>query len=216
MAEARTPTEDQLGAALRRRRPEPRSGFAAGLRQRLGELDARARRPRHLWLLVAAWVCSGVVLLVIAASAGAAVCVPPGVSGVTQYFESVPGSSCNHPPPGSGVGHNGATGGSLPPGTGRQLARQGAAGRAVAQLVAQTGTAPGHRGGRSRTGRGGPGTPSGAVPQASGRNPVSALVHRIVGGGNGGSGILLPAFLAAAVVAMLALALLRRRRPHSQ
>jgi hypothetical protein len=40
------------------------------------------------------------VLLALAASAGADVeCAPPGVSGISQYFETLPGVSCNIPSP---------------------------------------------------------------------------------------------------------------------
>lgn len=61
------PSEEQLGEALRERRPKPPRAFTADLRERLRELEARARRPPHLWRLVGAYVGSGVLLLVLAA-----------------------------------------------------------------------------------------------------------------------------------------------------
>src|SRR5690349_13217673 len=64
-------------------------------------------------------------LLVLASSAGAAVkCAPPGVSGVSQYYETLPGLSCNLPSPRPAKktashkhGHSGA-GAQTPAGTG--------------------------------------------------------------------------------------------------
>lgn len=59
--------EERLDAALRGQRPAPSRPFAGGLRDRLAELEARAGRPPRLWALVAAYACSGVLLLVLAA-----------------------------------------------------------------------------------------------------------------------------------------------------
>jgi hypothetical protein len=69
----RDPTERQLDAALRRRRPAPSRSFGADLRDQLLELDARARRPPHLRILVATYICSGLLLLLLAALGAAGV-----------------------------------------------------------------------------------------------------------------------------------------------
>jgi hypothetical protein len=60
---------DRLGERLLTERPFPRAAFRAELRARLRErASARpAWRPRHLRRLVAAYVGSGLLLLVIAA-----------------------------------------------------------------------------------------------------------------------------------------------------
>jgi hypothetical protein len=60
-------TDSQADATLRERRPRPARDFGDRLRARLMELDAGARRPPRLWLLVVAYVCSGAVLLLLAA-----------------------------------------------------------------------------------------------------------------------------------------------------
>ena len=52
---------------LRAGRPTPRQEFGDGLRARLRELDARARRPPHLWAMIAAYAVAGLALLVVAA-----------------------------------------------------------------------------------------------------------------------------------------------------
>ena len=59
--------DDQLDARLRRERPAPSGTFTTRLRERLLERDAQARRPARLWLLVFAYLCSGAVLLLLAA-----------------------------------------------------------------------------------------------------------------------------------------------------
>jgi hypothetical protein len=60
------PPEERLDAALRGQRPAPSRPFAGGLRDRLVELEARAHRPPRLWALIAAYLFSGVLLLVLA------------------------------------------------------------------------------------------------------------------------------------------------------
>ena len=57
----------QTDAALTKGRPRPRREFGSHLRERLVAADARARRPARLWLLVAAYVGSGAMLLLLAA-----------------------------------------------------------------------------------------------------------------------------------------------------
>lgn len=149
------------------------------------------------------------------AGAFAVRCAPPGNSGIDQYFETIPGASCNQAPPGSGG--TGSPGGThLSPGQRRQLAALGPAGRAVAQFVAATapaieGTGPARDGG-SRAGgrRAGPVLIAAAPPTASGEPPVVGLLKPIVtGSASGGVGILLPIFLGAAV--LLALVTVLRR-----
>ena len=185
-----------------------------------------------LWIAVIACCASA---LAFPAGALAGHCAPPGVSGVDQYFETVPGPGCNQGSTGGGGGngHGHGGGGQLPPGTGRQLAAQGAAGAAVKRLVATTGPA-GATGNRANGGQGvnGSGTSSksgkngahkGAtqpvssvnvhVPPVAGRGLLSALLHPIVSGSaSGGAGILLPVFLAIALALGIGAMVLRRRR----
>jgi hypothetical protein len=147
----------------------------------------------------------------------AASCAPPGNSGVDQYFETVPGAGCNKSAiPGSGGGGQGGHGSGLSPSTSRQLASQGPAGRAVAQLVATTG--PGAAGSSGATGKPGtkPGSAGNAIPSGNGSNPISALLRPLVHGtGAGGTGLLLPLILVATLAAALGAAawgVIRRRR----
>lgn len=155
-------------------------------------------------------------------------CAPPGNSGVDQYFETVPGASCNQPPGGGhhgGTGGSGGSGGSLSSGTSRQLAAQGAAGRAVANLVATTGTAPAasrsHRGTKpGKNARGSNSTGRSQTPSVTGANPLSAILHPILhGAGSGGLGIVFPILLAVVLAFMLGAwtmrNLLRRRGLNS-
>ena len=172
-------------------------------------ISSRCQLRAPLPVLVYMRICTvGLVcgaLLALPAGAGAAVCAPPGNSGVGQYLEVVPGASCNH----KTGGPSGTHGGSLPPGTAHQLSSQGGAGQAVAALVRSTGTAP--RGSAHRSG-----THTAAVPSAPGRSLLPALLHPIVSGSGGGLGVLLPLLLAAALIAVGAAALLRRRRVHPE
>lgn len=153
----------------------------------------------HMRIFAVGVICG--LLLLLPGAASAAVCAPPGNSGVSQYVEVVPGAGCNH----RTGGGSGSQGGSLPPGAASQLRSQGGAGAAVAQLVHATGTAP-----RSSTRHG-----AGAgvnVPASPGRSLLPALLHPVVSGSGGGLGVLLPVILGAALMAALAAALLRRRR----
>ncbi len=155
-------------------------------------------------------------LLALPGSALAGRCAPPGVSGVNQYYETVPGSGCNLSPGGGGGSHHG--GGSLPPGTAGTLGSQGTAGQAVLALVRATGTAPGSRGRRGRThssrlaGASAANSAAGSrVPEASGSSPVAALL-RPLAGQDGGLGPLLPAVLGLVLAAVVLTVLIRRRR----
>jgi hypothetical protein len=152
--------------------------------------------------------------LVFPTGAAALKCAPPGNSGVDQYFETVPGSSCNHSSGGPGGGHNG----SLPPGTSKQLASQGAVGQAVQRLVTSSGTSASSGAGTSgaRTPRGtgthaaqsGSGTPV----SGSGRGPLSAILHPVLtGSSSGGIGVLLPVLLVGALAGALVATVVRRR-----
>ncbi len=140
----------------------------------------RRRTDRHAcWLVLVAVAFA--VGLAWPPGARAGVCAPPGNSGLSQYFEVIPGSNCNQAPPGSGPssgtpghGHHGQ-GGALPPGTGRQLSQQGPPGNAVKSFVDSTGTAPsnsttaGHPGnGSDQRGSSGSGSRSGSGSSAGG------------------------------------------------
>jgi hypothetical protein len=139
-------------------------------------------------------------------------CAPPGVSGVSQYYETVPGSSCDHPS--SGPGSGSGTGGSLPSGTSKQLSKSGAVGAAVKKLVVSSGTTGTKAtGSGARSSSGGSGTSNvGTAINGSGRGPLSAVLHPILtGSSSGGLGVLLPILLGAALVLVLFVTLLRRR-----
>lgn len=59
---------DRLGERLQAERQLPRPAFRSELRARLGELQhSRPWRPRRLKLAVAGYVCSGLLLLAVAA-----------------------------------------------------------------------------------------------------------------------------------------------------
>ena len=58
------------GELLSRRRPTPSRQFQEGLRRHLLELDARERRPPHMWLLVGVYAAAGILLLVLAGVGG--------------------------------------------------------------------------------------------------------------------------------------------------
>ncbi len=149
------------------------------------------------------------------AGAFAVRCAPPGNSGIDQYFETIPGASCNQAPPGSvGTGSSGGT--HLSPGQRRQLAALGPAGRAVAQFVAATapaieGTGPSQAGGSRTGGKGAaPVLIAAAPPAASGQPPVIGLLKPIVtGSASGGVGIVLPIVLAAALLLAVVTAMRR-------
>jgi hypothetical protein len=176
--------------------------------------------------LLAAAAC--LTALAFPAGAVAVTCAPPGNSGVDQYFETIPGSSCNVPPPGSGVGSSGGGHGRLAPATSRQLAAQGAVGTAVARFVAATGPssivatnssgAEGRVSGgrRGAHGRGHSSTTSATpitapTPAAHGRSPIAGVLHPILTGSGSTSGVLLPIFLAVTILVIAATAVLRRR-----
>jgi hypothetical protein len=166
-------------------------------------------------------VVASVTALVFPAGAFSATCAPPGNSGVSQYFETIPGANCNQSPPGSSGGHGGH-GGALPASTSHQLSKAGATGKAVENLVASTGPGSGAGAGAGNAGKarssGSGGTTPGARSKAAlsaggGSNPVSGLLHPIVTGSTpGGIGILLPLVLLGAVLLIAAGALLRRHR----
>jgi hypothetical protein len=152
---------------------------------------------RIVWLCVAV-VCAA---LVFPASAAAIRCAPPGNAGVDQYFETVPGSSCNRPSNGPGSGPGSGSQGSLPGGTRRQLAAQGPVGQAVTRLVSSNGA----NGSGSRSGAN---NGAGTALAASGDGTLSALLDPVLSGSSsGGVGVLLPVFLGCALVlALLAVA----------
>jgi hypothetical protein len=64
-------SERELDKALRGGRPGPSRDFGERLRERLLATELRERRPARLWILVSAYVCSGLVLLALAAGGAA-------------------------------------------------------------------------------------------------------------------------------------------------
>jgi len=175
--------------------------------------------------LLAAVACAAALLGAITPVARAVtVCVPPGASGVSQYFETVPGASCNQPP-GTGARRGG---GRLPPATARKLASQGPVGASVAQLVSSSGTAPPARAAdahHDRTARsysrqsanaGGDHAPASRTgppsPTVKASGPLTAILHPIISASGGGGGPLLAYLLAAVALVIAALALARARQ----
>src|SRR3712207_6408464 len=81
--------------------------------------------------------------------------VPPGQSEVDQYGETVPGRCGNEQVDRSGASGGSGSGGSIPPGTFRDLQGMGGSGQAAAELAQATspgggkGTAPDGRGAAS-------------------------------------------------------------------
>jgi hypothetical protein len=162
------------------------------------------------------------------AAAVAVVCAPPGDSGVDQYFETIPGSSCNVAPPGfGGPGSTSSSGGTgnvhLAPSASRQLAAQGPAGQAVARFIASTAppaatTSNSHHAHAEHGSAAGsqPGAPSPAAPKAAGEGLIAGVLGPIVSGSAaGGVGVLLPIFLAAVLalgIATVVRAATARRR----
>jgi hypothetical protein len=61
------PLDEGLARTLRAQRPAPDAAFGAEVRERLHALRWGPSRPAHLWLLVAAWVSCGILLLLLAA-----------------------------------------------------------------------------------------------------------------------------------------------------
>ena len=140
--------------------------------------------------------------------------------GIDQYYETIPGASCNVAPPGSapgsGAGQTGAH--NLSHDEARGLASQGPAGRAVARFVGATApplptrraTADGdHKGARAG------GRPAGgahpAPPSGRGQNPIIAALRPIVTGSGTGTGPLLPIVAGAAALLALLMVALRVR-----
>lgn len=156
------------------------------------------------------------VLALIPGKAVAIKCAPPGISGVNQYYETVPGGSCDVPPPGCHLAR--ARRRDLTPADVRHLRSEGAVGRAIIQSV--TSYAP-----RIPRSRG-----SMAPTEGGGENPVAALGRLMLTGsstrtepgavasgcpkssGSTGAGLLLPLLLAAALAGAVAAFLERRRR----
>lgn len=156
-------------------------------------------------------------------AAAAVKCEPPGSSGINEYYETIPGSSCNVTPPGFGPGSGSGTPHArhLTPRESRQLASQGGTGKAVARLVAQS--APPvqarppvrpHQSVRQRPPLAGRSAahakprpspkPAKVVPlTARGENPISGALRPVITGSGTGTGPLLPIVLAA--VALLAI-----------
>jgi hypothetical protein len=158
-------------------------------------------------LLLTVLVC--LATLAFPAAALAARCTPPGTSGVDQYFETIPGASCNTAAPGSGPASGEPGAHNLSPGEARQLTSQGPAGRAVAGFVSSTApplrTGTSHSSAAHRPGGAHVGGSLTPPPAASGEeNSVLGVLRPIVTGSGTGTGPLLP--IALGVVVLLALA----------
>jgi hypothetical protein len=67
MTDTEAQHDERFARKLRDGRPAPRAAFGDELREQLHTLRWNPSRPAHLWILVAAWVSCGVVLLLLAA-----------------------------------------------------------------------------------------------------------------------------------------------------
>lgn len=140
--------------------------------------------------------------------------VPPGVSGASQYTESLPGAGGEESTKamvestpadrGEGGGKGGAPAGTLGTEDAEKLEALGPEGKAAAGLAAA-----GTGGGNGGTGDGVAGTASGSSGGGSG---VAQVVGRLSGSdGSGGMGLLLPLLIAMAVIAAAGYLIGRRR-----
>jgi len=170
--------------------------------------------------------------LALPAGAAAASYTPPGNAGIQQYYDPLPSSGGDVAAPGSSnapAGTSTGQSGSLPAGLQHRLAAQGAAGAAVARLVAAnavTGSrTTGRVSGRGSGGKGSVGS-SGQTGSSTGtlaplpltaapRSGLSQFLDAAVTGtGAGGMGILLPLVLVGALGVVVG-GTVRRRRAKS-
>jgi len=132
---------------------------------------------------------------------------PPGNSGASQYQEDVPSAGGAVPvktlPPADNAGQ------ALPHIVVNQLNRDGAPGRAAAELANRTAPAAVGVSGSSSdsNARAHSGT---SAPAAS--SPGSQITGAVIGGSGGGLGLVLPAALAGFLILAIAIVLVRRRR----
>jgi hypothetical protein len=150
-----------------------------------------------------------------AAAANPVVLAPPGHSGATQYFETIPTSSGEAAPPGSvkGSGSSNAGPSALSHyGQGRkadaQLAQLGKNGAAAAALAASTAPVAPHGLSPARA------RADAAAASGSGDSVAGGIARALTGSDNGGLGIALPLLLVTAAIAALGIATaaaLRRR-----
>lgn len=117
---------------------------------------------------------------------------PPGNSGVDEYLESVPGAEGNRPT------NRDTERSPLAPGARSDLERQGADGRAAAELAESEGDKKS--------------VPAGALPRGAGDSGgVAGTLGRATTGSAEGMGIWLPILLAVSAIGALIAVLLRRR-----
>jgi hypothetical protein len=166
----------------------------------------------------------------------AAVLVPPGKSGASQYYETIPTSQGGASPPGSGPHTSSPSGALSKIGQGRAgstgLSRLGKNGQAAAALAKATAPAvggdPAAGSGKSSRGAAGSAASSADTRTSSSRlaplagqassshtgSAGSAVADALAG--SGGLGVLLPALMGASLVAAAAIGMWRiRRRPGS-
>jgi len=131
---------------------------------------------------------------------------PPGNSGASQYQEDVP--SAGGAVPVKTLPRAGNAGQALPDSVVTQLNRDGASGRAAAQLANRTAPAavgvsraPSVNNARAHSGTN--------APAAS--SPGSQITGAVIGGSGGGLGLLLPGALAGFLIVAIAIVLARRR-----
>lgn len=149
------------------------------------------------------------LLLPVASVTAAPHLVPPGVSGASQYTETLPGPGGNEPTSGAG-GHNPkSTAKALGKGDAQRLEALGPEGRAAAQLATQGASNDQSKASLQR-GR--------AVDAAGdGANGAGQVLGNLTGtSDSGGMGALLPLLILAAAVAAIAFFVTRRRSGQTQ
>jgi hypothetical protein len=154
-----------------------------------------------------------------AAQPGQITLVPPGHSGASQYFETIPTSAGDAPPPQGGPAAGTGSLGRL--GDGRagaaRLAKFGRDGASAAALAEATAPTPAPSGSQARPGTGATRLGSHPVPPAPrGGSSLGGLISALTGSDAGGLGIALPLLLAATLVAAIAVGSRRLRQRGAQ
>lgn len=138
------------------------------------------------------------LLLLAVPAAAQQVNAPPGNAGVDEYLETVPGAGGNRP------SDAGADRSPLTPGARSELERQGADGRAAAELAEREGPA-------ADKGSAKP-APVQSLPQDDADDGLLGALGSAATGSDDGMGIWLPLLLVLSAVAALAAVVFQRRR----
>ena len=161
--------------------------------------------------LLSVALCVGLLASCAPAALAQGTNAPPGNSGIDQYLETVPEAGGNRPR------RDGDGASRLPARTVQRLKKAGADGKAVAELVASTGTArsgcqasPSERSGTKSGAKRDPGASGGSSSPPSSSVPGTIAAPTVSGSGSGGLGIVLPLLLALSAFGAVFFALRRR------